>query len=108
MGVSRTRPSLSADQTPSRLASGRELLQKFRELLTDDERQIADLRARGTDWAGVAALLGGTPDGRRKQLARAVVAHRTRAGAGFGVRLIGPGPDVLSILSDSRPRWQWV
>ncbi len=77
-------PVSAADQTPSRLASGRELLQKFRELLTDDERQIADLRARGTDWAGVAALVGGTPDGRRKQLARAV-AHRTRARAGFGV-----------------------
>jgi hypothetical protein len=65
-------PARSSAQTPSRLASGRELLQKFRELLSDDERRIADLRARGTDWAGVAAELGGTPDGRRKQLARAV------------------------------------
>jgi hypothetical protein len=65
-------PAPSSAQTPSRLASGRELLQKFRELLSDDERRIADLRARGTDWAGVAAELGGTPDGRRKQLARAV------------------------------------
>jgi len=60
------------DETPSRLASGRELLQKFRELLTDEERRIADLRARGSDWAAVAAVLGGTPDARRKQLARAV------------------------------------
>ena len=65
-------PVSAPDQTPSRLASGRELLEKFRELLTDEERSIADLRARGTDWAGVAAELGGTPDGRRKQLARAV------------------------------------
>jgi hypothetical protein len=62
----------SPDHSPSRLASGRELLEKFRTLLTDEERSIADLRARGTDWAGVAAELGGTPDGRRKQLARAV------------------------------------
>jgi RNA polymerase sigma factor (sigma-70 family) len=62
----------ATDETPSRLASGRELLQKFRELLLDEERRIADLRARGSDWAAVAAELGGTPDGRRKQLARAV------------------------------------
>jgi RNA polymerase sigma-70 factor (ECF subfamily) len=66
-------PVPTAEPTPSRIASGRELLQKFREHLSDDERQIADLRARGTDWIGVAAQLGGTAEGRRKQLARAVV-----------------------------------
>src|SRR5262249_23231047 len=59
-------------ETPSRLASGRELLQKFRERLSEEERRIADLRAKGYDWASVAAELGGTPEGRRKQLARAV------------------------------------
>ena len=63
----------SGHETPSRLASGRELLQKFRERLSDEERRIADLRAKGYDWASVAAELGGTADGRRKQLARAVV-----------------------------------
>jgi len=62
----------ASQESPSRLASGRELLQKFRELLSDEERRIADLRARGSDWAAVAAELGGTPDGRRKQLGRAV------------------------------------
>jgi RNA polymerase sigma-70 factor (ECF subfamily) len=66
-------PVPAADPTPRRIASGREPLQKFREQLSDDERQIADLRSRGTDWAGVAAELGGTAEGRRKQLARAVV-----------------------------------
>jgi RNA polymerase sigma-70 factor (ECF subfamily) len=45
----------ASDETPSRVASGRELLQKFRERLSDEERQIADLRARGSDWATVAA-----------------------------------------------------
>ncbi len=34
-----------SEATPSRVASGRELLQKLRESLLDDERQIADLRA---------------------------------------------------------------
>jgi RNA polymerase sigma-70 factor (ECF subfamily) len=62
----------SSEETPSRIASGRELLQRLRERLSDEERQIADLRARGSDWASVASELGGTPDGRRKQLARAV------------------------------------
>jgi RNA polymerase sigma factor (sigma-70 family) len=62
----------ATDETPSRLVSGRELLQKFRERLLDDERRIADMRARGSDWAAVAAELGGTPEARRKQLARAV------------------------------------
>ena len=62
----------ATDETPSRVVSGRELLQKFRECLLDEERRIADLRARGSDWAAVAAELGGTPDARRKQLARAV------------------------------------
>ena len=45
-------PVASADQTPSRLASGRELLQKFRELLSDEERQIADLRAQAPTGPG--------------------------------------------------------
>jgi RNA polymerase sigma-70 factor (ECF subfamily) len=60
-------------ESPSRLASGRELLRMFRERLSDEERRIADLRASGCDWATVAAELGGTAEGRRKQLARAVV-----------------------------------
>jgi RNA polymerase sigma factor (sigma-70 family) len=63
----------SRDQSPSRLASGRELLQKFRALLSEEERKIADLRAKGSDWNSVAAELGGTAEARRKQLARAVV-----------------------------------
>ena len=45
---------------------------RFREGLNEEERQIADLRSQGLDWAGVAAQLGGTPQARRMQLARAV------------------------------------
>ena len=71
----------ASDETPSRLVSGRELLQKFRERLLDEERRIADLRARGNDWAAVAAELGGTPDARRKQLARAVARVEQELGA---------------------------
>jgi RNA polymerase sigma-70 factor (ECF subfamily) len=71
----------ATDETPSRLASGRELLQKFRERLLDEERMIADLRSKGFDWAAVAAELGGTAEARRKQLARAVARVEQELGA---------------------------
>jgi RNA polymerase sigma factor (sigma-70 family) len=59
--------------TPSQIISLRELLDRFRAGLSDEERQLADLRAQGQGWADIAAALGGTPDGRRVQLNRAVV-----------------------------------
>jgi RNA polymerase sigma-70 factor (ECF subfamily) len=58
--------------SPSDLVAGQELLQEFRKRLSEDERRIADLKAHGHDWAAIAAELGGTPDGRRMQLARAL------------------------------------
>ena len=66
--------------TPSRLAAGRELLDEVRRRLSAEERQIADLRARGRSWPEVAAELGGTPGARRKQLTRAldVIARELR------------------------------
>jgi RNA polymerase sigma-70 factor (ECF subfamily) len=57
---------------PSTLVEGRELLRRFRECLSAEERQLADLRAEGLAWAEVAGRLGGTPEARRMQLARAV------------------------------------
>lgn len=77
-----TGAAAATQETPSRLASGRELLQKFRERLNDEERQIADLRAKGYDWASVATELGGTADSRRKQLARAVARVEEDLGMG--------------------------
>ncbi len=59
-------------ETPSQLAAGRELLAEFQRRLTDEERRLAELRSAGHDWVAVAAALGGSPEGRRKQLARAV------------------------------------
>jgi len=58
--------------TPSRIAAGKELLASVRERLSDDERRLADLRAEGWEWAAIARELGGTPDGRRVQLTRAL------------------------------------
>jgi RNA polymerase sigma-70 factor (ECF subfamily) len=61
-----------ADPSPSRVASGRELLAEVRRRLTPEELRVADLRAEGREWAEIAATLGGTVDARRKQLARAL------------------------------------
>ena len=57
--------------TPSRVAVGKELLANFFDRLSEEERQIADLRARGLPWEDVAGQLGGTAQARRMQLARA-------------------------------------
>lgn len=62
----------AGDAPPDRVAAGRDLLAQVRDRLNDEERQIADLRAQGHNWPGIAAHLGGTPDGRRKQLTRAL------------------------------------
>jgi RNA polymerase sigma-70 factor (ECF subfamily) len=62
----------AASPSPSRLVAGRELLEKFLHRLTADERQLADLRAQGYDWAEIAGRIGGTPGARSKQLARAL------------------------------------
>jgi RNA polymerase sigma factor (sigma-70 family) len=58
--------------SPSRHVAARELLEAFRERLSTEERALADLRGQGHTWAEIAAELGGTPQARRKQLARAV------------------------------------
>jgi RNA polymerase sigma-70 factor (ECF subfamily) len=57
---------------PSRIAAGRELLQEVRRLLTDEERDLADQRALGRDWAVIAAERGARPDALRKKLTRAL------------------------------------
>jgi RNA polymerase sigma-70 factor (ECF subfamily) len=58
--------------SPSEQISGKELLERFRAGFTDEERVIADLRKDGLGWAEVTTKLGGTPQARRMQLARAV------------------------------------
>jgi RNA polymerase sigma-70 factor (ECF subfamily) len=62
----------AAAPSPSRLVAGRELLDEFRRRLTLEERQLADLRGQGYEWAEIAGRLGGTPGARSKQLARAL------------------------------------
>jgi hypothetical protein len=60
------------DDTPSQEVATRELLQEVRKRLSPDERRLAEQRAAGRDWAGIAADEGGTPEALRKQLGRAI------------------------------------
>ncbi|WZO97818.1 ECF-type sigma factor [Isosphaeraceae bacterium EP7] len=64
-------PASTAD-SPSEMISRGELLSEFRSHLTEEEKQIVALRDSGLDWVGLAARMGGTPDGRRMQLTRAI------------------------------------
>ena len=71
-GDDAARDAAAPGPSPSRVVAGKELLERFRAILTADERAIADMRAAGCGWAEIAEQLGGTVDGRRIQLTRAV------------------------------------
>src|SRR5262245_3947774 len=60
------------EPSPSRQVAGAELLQRARERLTEEERQIADLRGEDLAWDQIAERLGGNANARRMQLARAL------------------------------------
>jgi RNA polymerase sigma-70 factor (ECF subfamily) len=66
--------AVAADRepTPSRIVAGRELLERVRQQLQADEQALAERRVLGRTWEEIAGELGGTPEGRRKQLARAL------------------------------------
>ncbi|MBI2826214.1 MAG: RNA polymerase subunit sigma-24 [Planctomycetia bacterium] len=58
------------DGDPARAAIGRDLLRRAYELMDPEVREMAQLRADGADWSRIAVVLGGTPEGRRKQFRR--------------------------------------
>jgi RNA polymerase sigma factor (sigma-70 family) len=60
------------DPTPSSVVAGKELLEQVRQRLSEEERQLVELRGQGFSWEEVAASLGGTAGARRNQLARAL------------------------------------
>jgi RNA polymerase sigma-70 factor (ECF subfamily) len=62
----------SGEGTPSQIVSHAELLQRVRSQLTEEERQIADRRALGEDWAEIAKEVRSTPEAVRKKLGRAL------------------------------------
>lgn len=58
--------------TPSLLVANDELIQEFRKRMTAEELGIAERRTQGLAWDTIAAQVGGTSEGCRKQLSRAV------------------------------------
>jgi len=60
------------DREPGELMAQRELVARFRERLSDEEWRLVSERADGRGWAEIAADVGGTPEGLRKRLSRAV------------------------------------
>jgi RNA polymerase sigma-70 factor (ECF subfamily) len=64
--------TVAGDPAASEVAAQRDLLQYVRAQLSEEERCLADRRAQGRAWAEIAAEMGGTPQARCKQLARAV------------------------------------
>jgi RNA polymerase sigma factor (sigma-70 family) len=70
--IDATGPDLPArGETPSQFVAADELLREFRRRFSEEERQLADLRGQGQPWNEIAETLGGTAEGRRKQLERA-------------------------------------
>jgi RNA polymerase sigma factor (sigma-70 family) len=64
--------AIAADESPSQLVVGQELLHEFRRRLTEEERHLWNLRSQGRSWAEIASDLGGTPETRRQQYSRAM------------------------------------
>jgi RNA polymerase sigma-70 factor (ECF subfamily) len=69
--VAELQPKAMID-TPSQIVAGRELLAAFLSRLSPAERELADRRSRGDEWADIAREVGGTPDALRVRLARAL------------------------------------
>jgi RNA polymerase sigma-70 factor (ECF subfamily) len=77
--VDATRASPAAN--PSEILAGQELLERVQARLSPEERQVSELRQQGHGWPAIAEVMGGTPDGRRMQLERAL----RRATRGLGL-----------------------
>lgn len=63
---------LDGQPSPSEILSRRELLERMQAALTDEEREIANLRGQGLGWEQIAARLGGNGNTRRMQLTRGI------------------------------------
>ena len=54
------------------MIAGRELLEKFRRALTEEEQQIVDLRTADHSWEDIGARVGKTANAVRMQYSRAL------------------------------------
>ncbi len=58
--------------SPSRQIAARELLHEVHKRLTEEERQLVELRHQGLKWGEIAAQVPGSPEALRKKLERAL------------------------------------
>jgi RNA polymerase sigma factor (sigma-70 family) len=65
---------------PSEQVSAKEILEKVRDRLSDDERFLAEQRAIGRAWKDIAADIGGTDVALRKKMTRALNRVMTELG----------------------------
>ena len=65
-------PLAGQGPSPSSVVASKELLEQVRQRLSEEERQLLELRGKGLSWEEVATSLGGTAGARRNQLARAL------------------------------------
>ncbi len=72
------------DATPSRIVAGQELWSKVQAQLSQEEREIVRRRASGEGWEEIATGMGGSADGRRKQIKRAL--DRVSEQLGLGIQ----------------------
>jgi RNA polymerase sigma-70 factor (ECF subfamily) len=63
---------VDAQPSPSRQVATRELVDQFRQRLSEEELHLADLRALGRGWDEIAAEVGKSPEAVRKQLSRGI------------------------------------
>ena len=73
---------LAPGPPPSQAVAARELCDALLAALSEEERQLADRRARSEGWNEIAADLGGDPEALRKKLARALDRAARRLGEG--------------------------
>jgi DNA-directed RNA polymerase specialized sigma24 family protein len=65
-------PVASTGPTPSEAIVMKELMAMARHRMSDEEWQLGELHKQGLEWGQIAERMGGTAEGRRKQLERAV------------------------------------
>ncbi|MGF1578529.1 MAG: RNA polymerase sigma factor [Gemmataceae bacterium] len=58
--------------SPSQAVSAKEMIQEAYKRLSDDERQIVELRNQGMEWSDIAKQLQASPEALRKKLGRAL------------------------------------
>jgi RNA polymerase sigma-70 factor (ECF subfamily) len=60
------------EREPGERLAQRELIERFRERLSEEEWRLVNERADGRGWAEIAEEIGGTAEGLRKKFTRAV------------------------------------